>query len=60
MGFRFYLIVYQLSWVILSHIKICKLATRVQSEMKSAFSIATKPWCREGRYSIPEMAPLDP
>ena len=37
-----------------------KLATIVEGDPKAPFSIATTPRCREGRYSIPWIAPLYP
>ena len=37
-----------------------KLATIVEGDPKAPFSIATTPWCRGGRYSIPRIAPLYP
>ena len=37
-----------------------KLATLVEGSPKAHFSIATTPRCREGRYSIPWIAPLYP
>ena len=36
------------------------LATIVEGDPKAPFSIATTPRCREGRYSIPRIAPLYP
>ena len=35
-----------------------KLATLVEGKPKAPFSIATTPKCREGRNSIPWIAPL--
>ena len=40
--------------------KCKKLATIVEGDPKAPFSIATKPRCRGGRYSIPWIAPLYP
>ena len=37
-----------------------KLATLVKGDPKAPFSITTTPWCREGRYFIPWIAPLYP
>ena len=37
-----------------------KLATIVEGDPKAPFSIATTRRCREGRYSIPWIAPLYP
>ena len=37
-----------------------KLATVVEGDSKASFSIATTPWCRIGRYSIPGIATLYP
>ena len=37
-----------------------KLATLVEGNPKAPFSIATAPWCREGRFSIHGIAPLYP
>ena len=39
-----------------------KLSTLVEGDPKAPFSIATTPWCRGGRYSIPWIAHfvLDP
>ena len=39
---------------------IYKLATVVEGDQKSPFSIATTPRCRGGRYSFPWIAPLYP
>ena len=36
------------------------LATIVEGDQKAAFSIATTPKCKEGRYSFPWIAPLYP
>ena len=35
-----------------------KLSPYVESDPKASFSIATTPWCRKGRFSIPWIAPL--
>ena len=37
-----------------------KLATVVEGDQKTLFSIATTPRCRGGRYSFPRIAPLNP
>ena len=37
-----------------------KLATLVEGNPQATFSIATTPKCREGRYSIPWIAPALP
>ena len=37
-----------------------KLTTLVEGDPKAPFSIATIPRCKEGRYSIPWIAPLYP
>ena len=37
---------------------VSKLATLVEGDPKAPFSIATTPMCREGRYSVPWIAPL--
>ena len=34
------------------------MATLVEDNLKAYFSIATTPWCREGCYSFPWIAPL--
>ena len=36
------------------------MATVVEGDLKTPFSIATTPRCREGRYSFPWIAPLYP
>ena len=43
----------------LNRIKV-KLATIVKGDPKDPFSIATTQRCREGRYSFPWIAPLNP
>ena len=40
--------------------KKVKLAVLVESDSKTPFSIAATPRCREGRYSIPWIAPRHP
>ena len=57
---------YQVLWMIIYiyiyiyiYIKV-NLATLVESDPKAPFSIATTPWCRRRRYSIPWIAPLYP
>ena len=43
----------------LYYIKV-KLATSLEGDLKTPFSIATTPKCRGGHYSIPRIAPLYP
>ena len=41
-------------------IKVVKLATLIEGDLKAPFSVATTPRCRGGHYSIPWIAPLYP
>ena len=39
-------------------VKKVNFVTLVEGDLKAPFSIATTPRCKEGRYSIPWIAPL--
>ena len=44
--------------VLIGRYQCVKLVTLAEGDPKASFSIATKPRCRGGRYSIPWIAPL--
>ena len=41
-----------------NQIKLVKLATLVEGDLKAPFSMATPPRCRGGRYSLPGLLHL--